>query len=43
MKQNFDSLKRKFKKHLEKLEMELSDNPEALKKIKISRLKLPLD
>lgn len=43
LKQNFDSLKRKFKKHLEKLETELSDNPEAFKKIKTSRLKLPLD
>jgi len=31
LKQNFDSLKRKFKKHLEKLETELSDNPDFIK------------
>ena len=43
LKGEFETLKKDFKKLLNKLETELSDNKEALKKIKISSLKLPID
>ena len=43
LKGEFETLKKDFQKLLNKLETELSDNKEALKKIKISSLKLPID
>ena len=43
LKSEFDILKKDFKKLLHKLECELTNNKEALKKIKTSSLRLPID
>lgn len=43
LKSDFETLKKDFKKQLEKLESELIDNTNALIKIKRSALKLPID
>ena len=43
LKNEFETLKKDFKRLLTKLENELVDNKEALKKIKISSLRLPID
>lgn len=43
LKSDFDTLKKDFKKQLGKLEDELEDNIDALKRIKMSALKLPMN
>jgi hypothetical protein len=43
LKSEFDILKKDFKKLLHKLECELTNNKEALKKIKTSSLRFPID
>ena len=43
LKSEFDILKKDFKKLLHKLECELTNNKQALKKIKTSSLRLPID
>ena len=43
LKSEFDILKKDFKKLLHRLECELTNNKEALKKIKTSSLRLPID